>query len=184
MQPMKPLFPLVASTALMLACASIALGQSLGEVARQEEARRKKLTKQGKIYTNETLRGETPSPPSPAGPPAASAGTPAAEQPAAADASEARKKDEAYWRGRISAAREGLERSKTFQEALQSRINALTADFAARDDPAQRNVVGANRQKALAELDRVTKDIANYEKQIRDIEEEARRAGVPPGWLR
>ena len=69
-------------------------------------------------------------------------------------------------------------------EALQSRINALTADFSARDDPAQRAVVGEQLNKALAELDRISGDIEVQQKQVTDLEEEARRAGVPPGWVR
>ena len=40
------------------------------------------------------------------------------------------------------------------------------------------------RQKALAELDRMKKAAAADAKAIADLEEEARRAGVPPGWLR
>jgi hypothetical protein len=71
-----------------------------------------------------------------------------------------------------------------FAEALQSRINGLTADFTARDDPAQRAVVATDRQKALAELDRVKNDIVQQTKAIADMQEEARKAGVPPGWLR
>ena len=69
-------------------------------------------------------------------------------------------------------------------EAVQSRINALTTDFYARDDPYQRAQIGLERQKALAELERMKKDQEELEKQIADIEEEARRANVPPGWLR
>jgi hypothetical protein len=53
-----------------------------------------------------------------------------------------------------------------------------------RDDPAQRAVIADNRQKSLAELDRVKSEIEKNKKAIADIEEEARRAGVPPGWLR
>jgi hypothetical protein len=71
-----------------------------------------------------------------------------------------------------------------FQEALQSRINALSTDFVNRDDPYQRAKVAEDRQKALAELERVKGDIEKANKAIADIEEEARKAGVPPGWLR
>jgi hypothetical protein len=167
-----------------LAAASAAAAQSLGDVARKEEARRK-VAKSGKSYTNESLRGggasDAPPPPAQASPVPDAAAKPAEPpKPEAADP----KKDEAYWRGRISEARQGLERAKMFQEALQTRVNSLSSDFASRDDPAQRGVISSNRQKALAELDRVTKEIADYEKQIVAIEEEARKAGVPPGWLR
>jgi hypothetical protein len=67
---------------------------------------------------------------------------------------------------------------------LQSRINALTTDFSARSDPAQRAQIGNDRQKALTELDRVKKEIAANTKAIADIQEEARKAGVPAGWVR
>jgi hypothetical protein len=36
----------------------------------------------------------------------------------------------------------------------------------------------------MAEMDRVRIDIELQKKKIADIEEEARQAGVPPGWLR
>jgi hypothetical protein len=71
-----------------------------------------------------------------------------------------------------------------FAEALQSRINALTTDFVNRDNPMQRAQIGEERQKALEELARVKSDIEQNRKLVDDIEEEARKAGVPPGWLR
>ena len=93
-------------------------------------------------------------------------------------------RDQAYWRDRIGAARAQLERSKTFADALQSRVSALTADFVNRDDPAQRAVIDQNRLKAVAELERVQREIAAQTKAISGIEDEARKAGVPAGWLR
>ena len=84
----------------------------------------------------------------------------------------------------MAAEREALARSEILADALQSRINALTTDFENRDDPAQRNVIFADRQKALAELDRVRKEIEGHRKAISTIQEEARRAGVPAGWTR
>ena len=70
-----------------------------------------------------------------------------------------------------------------FAEALQTRINSLTTDFVSRDDPAQRRH-RRGPAEALTELTRVKQDIERGKKQIADIEEEARKAGVPPGWLR
>jgi len=168
--------------------------QSLGDVARQEEARRKTVTGAGKVYTNDKLKSE-PAPPA-SSIPATSAPQTAAkpadkdkpasggQTPPAGSAPADGKKDEAYWRTRIQSARESLGRAKTFAEALQSRINGLSAEFTAKDDPAQRNVVAAERQKALTELDRVKKEIEQYTKALADIQEEARRANVPAGWLR
>ena len=57
-------------------------------------------------------------------------------------------------------------------------------DFVNRDDPAQRAKLEADRKTALAELERVKKELETQTKGIAAIEEEARRAGVPAGWLR
>ena len=188
--------------------------QSLGELAKREEERRKAIKSSGKVYTNESIRPDpgsqapTPAPapagpqapagpaaapspsgvqpPSPSGaqpsPTAAGAATPAAPGSGAQPSGE--KKDEAYWKGRIQGEREALRRAEVFADALQSRINALSTDFVNRDDPAQRAVVATDRQKALAELDRVRQEVQQHTKSIAAIQEEARRAGVPPGWLR
>jgi hypothetical protein len=169
--------------ALLVVAGPAVRAQSLGEVARQEEARRKTVKQSGKVYTNESLRAEAAAP---APPPSSAAQARPADQAASApspDPADA-KKDEAYWKKRLQDARDALDRSKSFAEALQSRINALTTDFTARADPAQRAQIGNDRQKALAELDRVKKEIEANTKAIADIQEEARKAGVPAGWVR
>ena len=179
--------------ALFLATAVSA--QSLGDVARQEQARRKGVASAGKVYTNQSLPNTPPGAPAPQ--PAAQTGTPgpsatgsqgqtpaAGDQPAAAGAADKTTKDEAYWRQRIQTERELLARAQSFADALQSRINALSTDFVNRDDPAQRNAIAADRQKALTELDRVKKEIRDHTKAVEDIRQEARREGVPAGWVR
>jgi hypothetical protein len=77
-----------------------------------------------------------------------------------------------------------LQRSQAFADALQSQLNGLTTDFVNRDDPAQRQQIANKRDGALAELERVKKEIAAQTKAISDIQDEARRAGVPAGWVR
>jgi hypothetical protein len=184
----KPLV-VAAGTAAFLAAGVLASAQSLGDVAKKEQARRKDVKTPGKVYTNDSLRPDpgssptvspTPAPPEVQLPPSPS-GTPQKDEKSADDNS---KKDEAYWKDRMTQARSALERAQTFADALQSRINALTADFSARADPAQRAVIGTDRQKAVAELDRVQKEIKDNTKAVADIQEDARKAGVPAGWVR
>lgn len=164
--------------------------QGLADVARAEDARRKAAPKAAKVYTNDDLRPDQRASSSvsaaPVGnatavtPPAGTPGT-----PGTAPAPEAEpKRDEPYWRGRIAAARDQLQRHRLFADALQSRITALSTDFVNRDDPAQRALVAEDRQTARAGLARVENEIRAITRSIADIEEEARRAGVPPGWLR
>jgi hypothetical protein len=186
--------PMKLSKTMLVAALLIAVpasAQSLGELAKREQARKKATPTAKKTYTNDDLKQLPPPSGTPAKPsedaakPDAKAGD-AKAGPEKVDAAKPAEpaKDEAYWRGRVTAAREDVRRNEAFKEALQSRINGLTADFAARDDPYQRAKVADDRQKALAELSRVSEDIEKAKKLIGDIEEEARRAGVPPGWLR
>ena len=67
---------------------------------------------------------------------------------------------------------------------MQNRISSLTADFTSRDDPAQRAKIGEDRRKALDQLDRMQKQIAADQKAIEQVQEDARRQGVPAGWVR
>lgn len=163
---------------------------SLGEIAKREAERRRALKAESKVYTNKDLpKSANPAQPSTTAPaPAATAEQKAATQkPAEAEPVEKDKeeeKDEAWWRKRITAARDALQRTELAADAFQSRINALTTDFVNRDDPYQRAQISIDRQKALNELERMKADMVRIKQQIADIEEEARVAGVPPGWLR
>jgi hypothetical protein len=77
-----------------------------------------------------------------------------------------------------------LRRSQLFRDSLQTRINSLTNDISSRDDAGQRTQLIGDRQTAVSELARVNSEIEQTTKKIADMEEEARQAGVPPGWLR
>ena len=137
---------------LQLVAAAVAGAQSLADVARKEEQRRKDVKKPAKVYTNKDLGQVDPAPPPPATP-AAAAPTPGdaaraeADKPAGPTEEEQRAADEQRWRGRMAEARSQLERSKMFAEALQTRVNSLWADFTARDDPAQRGEIEDRAQE-------------------------------------
>jgi len=178
------------AAAAVIASVIAAGAQTLGEVARQEAARRKDVKAPVKVFTNDNLKGVAPvaPQPTPTDPAAQPAAAGAAAQPEAAQEKPAETldpaKDPEYWRKRMTDARQARDRNAFLLEAVQSRINALTTDFYARDDPYQRDQLGLERQKTLAEFERMKKLHAELEKAIVDIEDEARRANVPPGWLR
>lgn len=180
-----------ASVALLLAAVPpAASAQSLGTLAQSESARRQAKPKAGKVYTNDSLRSDftasQPAPSAPDGASAASTPTPAAPESAAApaEAAPSEKKDEAYWKKRMADARDQLARAQAFSAALESQINGLTVDVLQRDDPAQRATIETNRKKAIAEHERVMREVEGHKKAITAVEDEARKAGVPPGWLR
>jgi 3-oxoacyl-ACP reductase-like protein len=162
----------------------------LADVAKAEEARREAVKKPSKVITNKDLRPDiskgspgvtTVSPVTDSTPANAS---PAAPAGAATPAAGGAKQDQAYWGARMKEARDKVTRSQLFADSLQTRINSLTTDFVNRDDPAQRAKIETDRQTALAELDKVKKEIAEETKAITAIQDEARRAGVPVGWVR
>ena len=175
------------------------LAQSLADVAKQEEDRRKAIHVPTKAYTNKDLGAV------PAGPPPAA--TSDAAKGAAKDAAKDNDKDktgkdsagkdtvdakdpvkspkgQAYWSGRLKDLRTQVDRDQGYAEAMQTRLNSLDTDFVNRDDPAQRAVIDRDRQKTRAELARLAKAIQDGKKAVTDLLEEARQAGVPPGWLR
>ena len=63
-------------------------------------------------------------------------------------------------------------------------MNALATDYFGRDDPYQKMKLADERQQAIQEMEKVKAYIEASKKQVADIEEEARKACVPPGWLR
>jgi hypothetical protein len=188
-------FALLASTRLMAQ-------QSLADLARQEEERRKASPPPTKVYTNKDLGAGAAIVPTAAKPDAAKDTKDAKDAKEVKDAKDPKDakdskdakdaagqdknapKDKAYWAARQKALQDVLDRDQAFAAALQSQINALTTDFVNRADPAQRAVVEQNRNKALAEFEKLKKTIIDDKKAIADFEEEARRAGIPPGWLR
>ena len=191
---------LFAIVPVLLGAAMPAFAQTLADLAKQEEERRKKLPEAAKVYTNKDLAPAPPTstPPPPANPPASSASsaTPASGS-SSADASAASSqdkkdeekpkgpvKDQAYWAGKLKSLQENLSRDEGYAVAMQTRLNSLQTDFVNRDDPAQRAVIERDRNQVQSELQRLNKAIVDEKKAISDFMEEARRAGVPPGWLR
>lgn len=168
-----------------------AQAQSLADVARKEADRRKTVAEPAKVYTNKDLSPVPPGSPAPPPPAAAtpddSAKTPDGDKKAESKLTDAEKgpvKDQAYWADRLKTLQDKLARDQDYADAMQTRINSLTTDFVNRDDPAQRAVIEQNRLKSIAELARLNKSVQDTKKAIADLLEEARRAGVPPGWLR
>jgi hypothetical protein len=188
----RHLTAVVLAAALMVPAITFAQAppKSLGEIARAEAERRKALTAPAKVYTKDDLPKSARVPATAPG--AAPASKPADQQPATPVAGEAEKdgktekpeRDEEWWRGRLAQVREAIRRNQMFAQALQTRINSLAADFTSRDDPLQRAQIADDRNKALAELEMLATEAKTLQQQIADIEAEAHRAGVPPGWLR
>jgi hypothetical protein len=196
---------------LLLVCLCLPLvsaGQSLGNVAKKERERREKNKKEGvasREFSEEEVFGEKEEEKAPegeAGEETESSDGPSPEAPDVDDADEAvipgvdqklqddgdrfeeesreRKRSEAEWRSRVSNARariaEAREAVQYFEELVlppDSRyIDANGNTVIESTEHLQRLTREAKEELAAAELD------------LKQIQDEARRAGIPPGWLR
>jgi hypothetical protein len=165
--------------------------QTLADVARKEEERRKTIRQPAKVYTNKDLTAPPPGSPQPV---PATTGEPAkgdTKGDAKVDSKDDKAQDpkdpvkgQAFWSARMKALQTTLDRDSLAAEAMQTRVNSLITDFINRDDPAQKAVIARSRDQAMAELARLKLAVVAEQKAIVDFQEEARRAGVPPGWLR
>jgi hypothetical protein len=158
--------------------------QSLADVSRNTEAARNASAGRppAKVYTNKDLLAVDHVPPAPAAAkPTASAPEPA---PASSEETLPPLKNEAYWRDRMRPLRERLDRARALADDTKRRAEALMRSA---DRCFAIGVVCADYTESLRlteEQKTLVADLARAEQDVAALEEEARRAGVPPGWLR
>lgn len=162
-------------------------GATLAEAARYEAIRRAITPAATRSLTMADLpavrlRAEVLEPEAkPAETPAKTSDPQAKEPDAAAKVPEL---SESEWREKMAAARLALESDQVLADAMQGRVNGLISDVIGRDDPAQRAELSKQRDRAQAELDRLLKQIDKDKLAIATIEDDARKKGIPPGWIR
>lgn len=159
--------------------------QSLGSAAEKEKQRRQKNKEAGvqaRVVTDEQMAAERPeavASPSPS-PPAAASTAPTQAESAEPDSSQVRRQQEEQWRARMAKAQARLDAARKRHEAV-SQLYMTHGEYYV--DDKGRTVIASAAQlqqmvaQAKAELDAAQRALEN-------LEEDARRAGVPPGWLR
>ena len=166
---------------VLVAGVAVSSAQSLADVARTEEARSQKIAKPSKVYTDEDVQKYAPATP---GAQAAATtvtaldanGKPMGQQAAA----EGLPADEAGWRARLQNARDGMDRNKLLLGALeqQGRSAARRAGTPEGEEPSDD---GSTR---AAEIKRLKAEMDAFRATLANADEDARKAGVPPGWVR
>jgi hypothetical protein len=163
--------------------------QSLADIARASEVARNATAGRPpvKVYTNQDLPTVDPSPPPQPTPANASVAGAAAVPPTAAstpaDPAPAAR-DETYWRERMRPLRERLDRARALADETKRRADEL---MRASDRCFMIGIVCADYTESLRLSEQhksLVADVARAERDVTALEEEARRAGVPPGWLR
>jgi archaellum component FlaC len=95
---------------------------------------------------------------------------------------------EAVWRKRAADARAAIEKAEKRVEELQAQYTALAQDLNPNPsdigDPMRRFKLDEKKRETLAELEQAKADVTAKKKAFEDLEDEARRKNVPPGWLR
>jgi hypothetical protein len=158
------------------------VAQSPAEAAEREKQRRQKQkSSPAPTYTNDDLPKSGAASPSPA--------KPASPQPRGEGdqgSSSQGQQDEAAWRARARQARAEIRTADTRIETIQKRLNALLVDTSPTNvgDPFRLQTLEAERASARADLEQAKRGKEDALKALDDLQEEARRKNVPPGWLR
>lgn len=151
---------------------------SLAAAAEREALRRQIVETSVAAYDNSTLEpvaAPPPSEPRVAGPPAPDVPAPAGDRT---------DRNEAWWRRRMAALRADISRDENELDRLGSEIARLDGLAVSEDDPARQDLLRAQATEARAAQERARARLEDARHTLSDVLEEARRADVPPGWLR
>lgn len=91
---------------------------------------------------------------------------------------------EQQWRNKRAELQSTLDRDRLFVISMQTRIDGLASSLSRVQFRAEELILERQRQEALTELSRLRAAAASSAVAITTFEEQARRAGIPAGWLR
>lgn len=155
--------------------AGVAAAQSLAEIAKKEKERRSKNNEgAGRVITDRELsRGYGSLPASPRDSVSPLTGGADAESESEDDADEVQDETRTreYWQQRVAAAKEKI-------KGLEQRLTS--------EDWGEGQMVGVDPrgQRNLTQRAEVEQQLATARSELAGIQDEARRAGVPAGWVR
>lgn len=93
--------------------------------------------------------------------------------------------DEEYWKGRYNETAEDLRAAEEKLQKLQEEMNGLRiAFYAEQDGVAGRPKINSEIERQFEEIEAAKKKVEDSKQALENLEEEARKAGVPPGWVR
>jgi hypothetical protein len=178
---------------LLLVLLGVELGaQSLGDAARRErEKRTRRPPANAKVYTDDDLK----KPDEPGGEKKASRESASRETSAVSASQESSASEtgegssagrEMVWRQGARQRRDAIASAEARISEIESRLGALMND---RDpvglmDPSRLQTIEARKAAARQELEQAKAALAEARNALADFQEQARRQGIPPGWLR
>jgi hypothetical protein len=178
-------------TALLLTVASIAFSQSLGDLAKKENERRKEI-KDEKVITDEEAASYQSNPvktnvrdQSAAKPDSADQATTDSKKakPESDEPVDFEGRPESYWRKTMDDARQKVKELEDKATELTLKVNNLQNQFYREDSGFKREDIQRELQKTYYEQDKNKEDLAKAKDVLQDLDKEARKSGALPGWL-
>jgi hypothetical protein len=181
--------------AVLLLIPGLTSSQGLGAAAAREKARRKEAEKKpaaAKTYTQDDVLNLPPveNPAATETPgmaivsaPSSSAGAPRVVTRESADAAGvgSRAQDEQRWRARAQAAQERIVKARAMVAFWEKQTLVPGYELVNRKSGA---VVAGSIAELQAKTAAAKAELAAAEKALENLQDEARRASIPPGWLR
>ena len=152
--------------------------------ARKARAQQQSAPKPKKVITNDDLPSKKSDAPAPASD-AAKAGDQKDAAQAAESDEEKDPKNEAYWRKRSKALHDKLSQSEKELDVLQRELDKGQIQYYS--DPQKAMAQEYNRSdinEKTTKIDAKKKEIDGLKEQISNLEDDARKAGADPGWVR
>ncbi len=179
---------------VFLGCCTDVEAQSLGDVARKsrKEKKKKKTPSGSRVFTNEEIStlppltgtSTTSSTGGIQGVPVPAA-TAAAQPQVAGVSNKPDTSSEEYWRNRFGQARYRLERSVRELAVLKDRMQMSQVQYSSNPNQTLQQEYSRGNVNSLNEqMQKKEADVEKYRQEIRQLEQELRRAGGPIGWSR
>ena len=168
--------------AILLSAGALVHGQGLGEAAAKEKERRAKIHGSGPSFTDSDLQGAGANRERPTASPKPAAAKDGAHTAVAATSDVASD----------SVAVESAKKARGLE--LKTRLAAVNLDLTAAEarlkeaqrqwDAVYMRSVGYPLEQAAAHLEKARNDVGRLTRERDDIEDTARREGIPPGYMR
>jgi DNA repair exonuclease SbcCD ATPase subunit len=190
---MKRIKVVTVTFALLVTGPALGWAQSLGDVAKREEEKKKKSGKPpatAKVYTDEDLKKAHDADSSAVNflpeneSLQASRSSPADNR--SSGGGEGGGRGEKYWRKQAAERRDVFQEADKRVKALESRIAALRYDTSPTNTQDPNRLQNRDRElvQAEQELEEARRELAQARQSLDNLEDEARRAGALPGWVR
>lgn len=162
----------------------------LAAAAKREKERRAKIAAEKtetKSFTNqdvEDFKAKNPTDESTSEEPGVEGEQPASDGTTGESAAAGEQKDdEAIWKEKAAAAQEKIKAAEEKVNKTQDDIDALWRYQTAVDDGQQQQKAVGERTERMNDLDSAKKELEEAKKAEEEMQEEARKEGVPPGWV-